>query len=91
VCRELTKTYEEVRRGPLEELADWAGDGLRGEITLVVGGAPAEAAAAWDVSRVRAELDELVTAGMKKKDAARLVADLSGWPQREVYRIAAGE
>ena len=40
VCRELTKTYEEVRRGPLGELATWAADGLRGEITVVVGGAP---------------------------------------------------
>lgn len=40
VCRELTKTYEEVRRGPLGELAAWAADGVRGEITVVVGGAP---------------------------------------------------
>jgi 16S rRNA (cytidine1402-2'-O)-methyltransferase len=39
VCRELTKTYEEVRRAPLGELAAWAADGLRGEITLVVQGA----------------------------------------------------
>ena len=39
VCRELTKTYEEVRRGPLGELAEWAADGLRGEITIVVQGA----------------------------------------------------
>jgi 16S rRNA (cytidine1402-2'-O)-methyltransferase len=41
VCRELTKTYEEVRRGPLGELASWAADGVRGEITVVVQGAPA--------------------------------------------------
>src|ERR687883_487063 len=41
VCRELTKTHEEVRRGSLGELASWAADGVRGEITLVVGGAPA--------------------------------------------------
>jgi 16S rRNA (cytidine1402-2'-O)-methyltransferase len=41
VCRELTKTYEEVRRAPLGELAAWAADGLRGEITVVVAGAPA--------------------------------------------------
>ena len=40
VCRELTKTYEEVRRGTLAELAAWAADGVRGEITLVVAGAP---------------------------------------------------
>lgn len=40
VCRELTKTYEEVRRGPLDELARWAAEGVRGEITVVVSGAP---------------------------------------------------
>ena len=38
VCRELTKTYEEVRRGSLQELAEWAASEVRGEVTLVVGG-----------------------------------------------------
>ena len=41
VCRELTKTHEEVRRGPLAELVAWAAEGVRGEVTLVVAGAPA--------------------------------------------------
>src|SRR5918998_715121 len=40
VCRELTKTHEEVRRGPLAELVGWAEAGVRGEVTLVVAGAP---------------------------------------------------
>lgn len=44
VCRELTKTYEEVRRAPLGELASWAAEGVRGEITVVVHGAPAGSA-----------------------------------------------
>lgn len=39
VCRELTKTYEEVKRGPLGDLAVWAAEGVRGEITVVVEGA----------------------------------------------------
>ena len=39
VCRELTKTYEEVRRGTLQELAEWAASDVRGEVTLVVGAA----------------------------------------------------
>src|SRR5699024_6168910 len=39
VCRELTKTYEQVRRGSLAELADWAAGDVRGEITLVIAGA----------------------------------------------------
>ena len=43
VCRELTKPYEEVRRGGLGELAHWALDGVRGEITLVIAGRPAGA------------------------------------------------
>ena len=44
VCRELTKTHEEVRRGTLAELAAWAADGVLGEVTLVIGGAAAQAA-----------------------------------------------
>src|SRR5699024_8837496 len=41
VCRELTKTHEEIRRGDLGELRDWSSEGVRGEITVVLGGAPA--------------------------------------------------
>lgn len=51
VCRELTKTYEEVRRGPLEELAQWAALGVRGEITVVVEGAPAPGPADLELGR----------------------------------------
>ena len=47
VCRELTKTYEEVKRGPLAELAVWAAEGVRGEITVVVEGAPADGPRSW--------------------------------------------
>lgn len=56
VCRELTKTYEEVKRGPVGELAAWAAEGVRGEITVVVEGAPEKAEeldAAELVRRVR--------------------------------------
>lgn len=57
VCRELTKTYEEVKRGPLGELAAWAAEGVRGEITVVVEGAPEKGAEELDavelVRRVR--------------------------------------
>lgn len=57
VCRELTKTYEEVRRGGLGELAVWAAEGVRGEITIVVEGAPEAGPAGLDdaelVRRVR--------------------------------------
>ena len=84
VCRELTKTHEEVRRGPLASLAEWAAGGVRGEITLVVGGAPAE-----PVSLSSAELAALVAdeeaAGATRKDAIRAVVVRTGLPRRTVY------
>ena len=84
VCRELTKTHEEVRRGPLASLADWAAEGVRGEITLVVGGAPA-----GPVSLSPAELAAAVAAeeaaGATRKDAIRAVVVRTGLPRRTVY------
>ena len=53
VCRELTKTYEEIRRGTLAELAGWAEDGLLGEITLVVEGDPGSRGSARRTRRLR--------------------------------------
>jgi 16S rRNA (cytidine1402-2'-O)-methyltransferase len=84
VCRELTKTHEEIRRGPLADLATWAADGVRGEITLVVGGAtPAP------VVLSAAELAEAVSAeeagGASRKDAIRAVVVRTGLPRRAVY------
>jgi 16S rRNA (cytidine1402-2'-O)-methyltransferase len=71
VCRELTKTYEEVRRGGLAELVEWADHGVRGEVTVVVAGAPA---AAIDLSTAAAEVLDLVATGTTLKQA---VADVS--------------
>ncbi|MFV0254192.1 MAG: 16S rRNA (cytidine(1402)-2'-O)-methyltransferase [Beutenbergiaceae bacterium] len=85
VCRELTKTYEEVRRGPLGELAAWAADGLRGEITVVVAGAePVAPEAADHVDAVLAR----VAAGERLKDAAAAVAAETGGSRRELYQAA---
>lgn len=84
VCRELTKTYEEVRRGTLGGLADWAAGGeVRGEITLVVGGAPP--APAPDISDLAAEVAAAVAAGVDRKAAIADVARRHGVPKREVY------
>jgi 16S rRNA (cytidine1402-2'-O)-methyltransferase len=92
VARELTKLHEEIFRGPVSAAqAHFRQKAILGEVTLVIGGAPPEAAAAWDAARVRAELAHLAEAGIKKKDAARLVAEQAGWPPREVYRLAAEE
>jgi 16S rRNA (cytidine1402-2'-O)-methyltransferase len=85
VCRELTKTYEEVRRGGLAELAEWAADGLKGEITLVVGGAPARAAGPVDPAVLAAEVADAIDAGTPRKEALSAVATAHGVPRREVY------
>ena len=84
VCRELTKTYEEVRRGGLAELASWAADGVKGEITLVVGGAPAHAVE-MDAAQLAAAVAEEEAAGASRKDAIRAVVARTGLPKRTVY------
>ncbi|RBY76020.1 16S rRNA (cytidine(1402)-2'-O)-methyltransferase [Geodermatophilus sp. TF02-6] len=84
VCRELTKTHEEVRRGTLAELAAWAAEGVRGEITLVVGGAAA-APAAVDPARLAALVADEEAAGATRKDAIRAVVVRTGLPRRTVY------
>jgi 16S rRNA (cytidine1402-2'-O)-methyltransferase len=85
VCRELTKTYEEVRRGPLGELAAWAADGLRGEITVVVGGAPPRAPQPVSAADLAAEVADAIEAGTPRKDALSEVAAAHGLPKRAVY------
>jgi 16S rRNA (cytidine1402-2'-O)-methyltransferase len=84
VCRELTKTYEEVRRGPLAELAAWAAEGVRGEITLVVQGAP-EVAVELTPAELAAEVAAEEAAGATRKDAIRAVVVRTGLPRRTVY------
>ncbi len=83
LCRELTKTYEEVLRGTLGELAETAAEGLRGEICLVVApGAPQPAPAPEAVS---GEVAARVEAGERAKQAAAEVAAAHGLRTREVY------
>lgn len=86
VCRELTKTYEEVHRGPLAELADWAAEGVRGEVTIVVQGASPAAAISTDGDSLRAAVAAREDEGMSRKDAILDVARLAGVPKREVYQ-----
>ena len=85
VCRELTKTYEEVRRGGLGELARWAADGVRGEITVVVGGAPAQVSdPETDVAAVQAR----VALGERLKEACAEVAAETGLSRHDLYNAA---
>jgi 16S rRNA (cytidine1402-2'-O)-methyltransferase len=85
VCRELTKTYEEVRRGGLGELADWAAGEVRGEITLVVAGAEARASDRAEPDALAAAVAEAEQAGASRKDAIAAVARVHGRPKREVF------
>lgn len=82
VCRELTKTYEEVRRGTLAELSRWAADGVRGEITVVLEGA---VAGEPDIDDLVARAEELVASGVRLKDACAQLASSSGASKRELY------
>ncbi|MET0426494.1 MAG: 16S rRNA (cytidine(1402)-2'-O)-methyltransferase [Actinoplanes sp.] len=91
VCRELTKTYEEIRRGTLEELAAWAArEEPRGEITVVVGGAPPRPAERPGDDQQRSAVTEQETAGMSRRDAIQAVADVYGLKKREVYAVVHG-
>jgi 16S rRNA (cytidine1402-2'-O)-methyltransferase len=84
LCRELTKTYEEVRRGTL---ADLAGSGpAKGEITLVVGGAPADGdGAAVEPELLAALVGALESVGTPRKEAIARVAAREHVPKRIVY------
>ena len=85
VCRELTKLHEEVARGTLAELAEQFADGARGEIALVVAGAPPASASLDDgVARVL----QLVADGVRLREASTEVAEITGLGRRELYEAA---
>ncbi|GAA1739162.1 16S rRNA (cytidine(1402)-2'-O)-methyltransferase [Aeromicrobium alkaliterrae] len=90
VCRELTKTYEEVVRGTTRELVEWVEgleQGVRGEITIVVDGAEAD-----EVELNPDVLGDLVdraeATGLSRKDAIAQVARETGAPKNLVYDAA---
>jgi 16S rRNA (cytidine1402-2'-O)-methyltransferase len=85
VCRELTKMFEEVKRGTAHDLALWADPGVRGEICVVVEGAPERIVDAEEgIRQVRA----LVAGGMRVKEAAAEVAEATGMSKRDLYQAA---
>jgi 16S rRNA (cytidine1402-2'-O)-methyltransferase len=85
VCRELTKTHEEVRRGGLAELVAWAAGGVRGEVTIVVAGAPAAPSVGPTPDDWRRAVADLEAAGTPRKDAISRVAKSAAVPKRLVY------
>lgn len=86
VCRELTKTHEEVRRGGLADLAVWAAEGVRGEVTIVVEGAAPDTDLPTDPASLAALVAEAQDeGGLTRKDAILDVARRTGLPKRDVY------
>ena len=87
VCRELTKTYEEVRRGPVGGLVEWASE-ARGEITIVVAGASAPVA---DLANELDGIRSRVAAGERLKEVCAEVAARTGLSKKALYdAIVAG-
>ncbi len=84
VCRELTKTYEEVRRGTLAELRGWAEGEVRGELTVVVGGAQVSG----DPEGALAAVQAAVASGQRLSEAVAEVAAAHGVPRRQLYDAA---
>jgi 16S rRNA (cytidine1402-2'-O)-methyltransferase len=82
VCRELTKRFEEVSRGTVAELASRFSESVRGEVTLVLGAAEA----AGDDAAALDAVGELVAAGVARRQAADVVARLTGVPRNRLYR-----
>ncbi len=87
VCRELTKTHEEVRRGPLADLVAWAADGVRGEVTIVVAGRRAgRRGRPATRTSLRAAVAEEEAAGATRKEAIADVARRAGRAQARGLR-----
>lgn len=82
VCRELSKTYEQVKRGTLPELAAWAVDGVRGEITVVIEGA---GAIEVDVESLIGVAEERVAAGERLKEVCADLAKTYGVGKKDLY------
>jgi 16S rRNA (cytidine1402-2'-O)-methyltransferase len=88
VARELSKKFEEFKRGELSDLlAYFQSNPARGEITLVIGGASPAEPVEWDEAQVQAALYERLGTGESLKDAAKAVAAKSGWDKRAVYAL----
>lgn len=82
VCRELTKTFEEVKRGGLGELAEWAAEGVRGEISVVIEGAHDVAV---DLDSLVEIALERVAAGERVKAVAAELAEQYGASKKDIY------
>ena len=88
VARELTKLHEEIWRGSLAGAAEWAAGGVRGEVVIVVAGAPELAEEPVDDELLIRALEAQVAAGARTRGAVDAVAATHGVPRRRVYELA---
>ena len=86
VGRELTKLHEELRRGSLDELANWAAEGVKGEIVVVVDGAPPTGDV--DDEAIVSALTQELAAGASRRDAVERVQAATGARRKRVYNLA---
>jgi 16S rRNA (cytidine1402-2'-O)-methyltransferase len=92
VGREISKLHEEYTRAPLAEvLAYYEAHTPRGEVVLLIGGATPRAPEVWDEARVRDALRERLSAGERLKDAAKALANESGWDRKVIYGMGVEE
>jgi 16S rRNA (cytidine1402-2'-O)-methyltransferase len=91
VAREMTKVHEEHRVGTLPELAKWARQkSLKGELTLVIGGAKAPVGSPQTPGAIEKRFSELTAQGLKRREAVKILARESGLPSRLLYRQLLG-
>jgi len=86
VARELTKLHEQLLRGTLGELASTTSQGLRGEVTIVIDGAPDPVAAPVSAAELVRRVRDLIATGVSKKQAIATVAEAAQVPKRDVYQ-----
>lgn len=92
VAREITKIHEEFFRGSASAaIAHYSEHPPRGEIVVLIGGAPPESSPRWDEARVRTLLGERIAAGDSLKDAAKAISAEAGWDRRAVYQLGLEE
>lgn len=86
VARELTKLHEEVARGSLADLCEWAAGPVKGEVVIVIEGAREEVTEATD-DELRVAVESLVAGGASRKDAVEMTAAARGMSRRDLYNL----
>ncbi len=90
LARELTKMHEEIWRGTLAQAVELFAT-PRGEFVIVVGGNPPQSRVRWAEPQLRAQIKKRIRAGASPADLAAELSAESGWPRREIYKLAVQE